>query len=160
MAITLIVMEPGSEWPGHVRDVEDVVALADGGEGLLAPIEHRLDALRRRGEHVRVALLACNGAVDPMAVQRRSEVAAELLAAVTSVVRGHLVLSVGDNVSMAVRRELLSLAGALSQKIEGTTATVSIKFGVAVASGYHYSRSFPPSPAQPDQLPPGVSCHA
>ena len=50
MAITLIVMEPGSEWPGHVRDAEDVVALGNDGEGLLARVEHRLDALRRRGQ--------------------------------------------------------------------------------------------------------------
>jgi hypothetical protein len=140
MAITLIVMEPGSAWPGHVRDTEDVVALAHGGEGLLARVEQRLDSLRRGGQQVRVAVLACNGAMDSVATQQRSEVANELLGAVTSAGVGRLVLSTRDSVSMPLRRELLSLVGALSQKIQGTTTTVSVRFGVERAEVVSGSR--------------------
>jgi hypothetical protein len=129
MVIALIVMEPGSEWPGHVGDAEDVVAFAHGGEGLLATIEHRLDSIRQRGQHVRVAILACNEAADSVATLQRSAVATVLLRAVTSAGLGRLLLSAGANASVPLRREMLSLVGALSQKIEGTTASVSVRFG-------------------------------
>jgi hypothetical protein len=75
-------------------------------------------------------VLACNAAMDPVATQQRSEVANVLFAAVTSAGAGRLVLSTGDSISIPLRRELMSLVGALSQKIQGTTTTVSVRFGV------------------------------
>src|SRR5580700_9481361 len=121
--VSLIVMEPGSAWPGHVGDSENVVAVGEHDEALLKRIRERLDSLRRRGEHVRVAVLACNEATDVTAVARRAELAHELLAAVAAVGFGRLVLSAAERASLDLRRELLSLAGALSYVGRGTAAT-------------------------------------
>jgi hypothetical protein len=128
--VSLIVMEQNSEWPGHVGDSEHLVAVG-GDEGLLERTQQRLAALRRRGERVRVAVLACGDATDVVSMARRAEVVHELLGAVTSVGFGRLVLSSGDRASVELRAELLSLAGTLSQRLDGTSATVSVRFGRA-----------------------------
>jgi hypothetical protein len=128
--VTLIVMEPGSEWPGYVEDSESVVAVAHGDEGLLARTRRRLDAMRQeRQQDLRVAVLACNTASDVTSVARRTEIAHELLTAVTEVGSGKLVLAASDRITMQQRCELLSLAGELSQRLRGGTATVSVRFG-------------------------------
>jgi hypothetical protein len=129
--VSLIVMEPGSAWPGHVGDSENVVAVGEHEEGMLQRIRQMLDALRRRGEYVRVAVLACNQNTDATTAARRSQIANELLTAVASAGFGRLVLSAADRASMQLRRELLSLAGALSYTRPGTAATVSVRFSEA-----------------------------
>ena len=129
MTTTLIVMEPGGAWPGHVGGTEDTVVVSYGHDALLKRTCQKLDALRQAGQQVRLAVLACNEAMDYEAVKRRSEVACELLAAVSETGFGRLILSSGDAAPMPLRRELLSLAGALSHKLRGTTATVSVRFG-------------------------------
>jgi hypothetical protein len=125
--VSLIVMEPGSAWPGHVGDSENVVAVGELEESLLPRIRRRLDSLRRRGERVRVAVLACNGATDIASVGRRAELAHELLTAVSAVIFGRLVLSAAESASTQLRNELLSLAGALSEARRGAVI-VSLKF--------------------------------
>ena len=90
--VSLIVMEPGSAWPGHVGDVENVVAVGPATEGLLDRTRHVVDSVRGRHERVRVAVLACNDATDVATSGRRAEVAHELLSAVATAPRGHLVL--------------------------------------------------------------------
>jgi hypothetical protein len=45
--VSLIVMEPGSAWPGHVGDSENVVALGEREEGLLPRIRRTLDSIRK-----------------------------------------------------------------------------------------------------------------
>jgi hypothetical protein len=126
--VSLIVMEPGSAWPGHVGDSENVVALGEHDEALLERIRLRLDSLRRHGEHVRVAVLACNEATDVVSVARRSELAQELLTAVAAGGFGRLVLSAAERASAELRRELLSLAGTLSYTGRGRAPTVSVRF--------------------------------
>jgi hypothetical protein len=126
--VSLIVMEPGSAWPGHVGDSENVVAVGEREEGLVPRIRRMLDAIRKRGEQVRVAVLACNEATDAASAARRAELARELLAAVAAVGFGRLVLSAADRASMDIRRELLTLAGALSQTPVGVAATISVRF--------------------------------
>jgi len=74
--VSLIVMEPGSAWPGHVGDSENVVAVGEREDGMSRRIRSILDALRRRGEEIRVAVLACNEATDVVS----PELAHELLA--------------------------------------------------------------------------------
>jgi hypothetical protein len=73
--VTLIVMEPGSEWPGHVGDSESVVAVANAEEGLLEKTRRKLDSMRQQDQHVRVAVLACNQEGDDSSVSRRAELA-------------------------------------------------------------------------------------
>ena len=122
--VSLIVMEPGSEWPGHVRDSENVVAVGHPEEALLQRTRQRLDSLHRHGDHVRVAVLACNGATDLASVASRTEVAQELLNAVAAASFGRLVLSAAERASIQLRGQLLSLAAALGHKLRGTSVKV------------------------------------
>lgn len=126
--VSLVVMEPGSEWPGHLGDSVDLIAFSMGGEALLHKTEEKLDALRREQHDVRVAVLACNEEADAQTGTCRAKVARTLLAAVTRAKFGRLVLTASSRASLRVRHELLLLAGALSEQLRGTTATVSLKF--------------------------------
>ena len=126
--VSIIVMEPGSEWPGHVAWSENIVELGEHEEPLLPRIRSRLDALRLEGARVRVAVLACNEAADAASAARREELAHELLAGVAALGFGRLVLNAAAHASAQLRIELLSLAGSLSHSCAGA-AVVSVKFG-------------------------------
>lgn len=56
---------------------------------------------------------------------------------------GRLVLTCAERASMQSRRELLGLAGALSDRLAGTSATVSMRFGAGAAA----VRKVPSEPA-------------
>jgi hypothetical protein len=137
--VSLIVMEPGSAWPGHVGDSENVVTVIEREEGLLQRIRERLDSLRRRGEHVRIAVLACSGATDVASVARRAELAHELLLAVAVAGFGRLVLIAAERASMQLRRNLLSLADSLTHAHGGTAVNVSVRLPEATLSASHCS---------------------
>ncbi len=155
---TIVVIEPGSDWPSQIGASENLVVRYDE-QGLLRSTRRRLDSLHRQGHRVRVAVLACNGATDHGSVARRTEVAHELLGTVASMPSGLLVLSCAAHVSADARRKLFSLAGALSCKLDGTPATVSVRFDAPMGGqeAIHYAmgrgRVFPglrkvePSPA-------------
>jgi hypothetical protein len=133
--VSLIVMEQNSEWPsGNTGDWASIVAIGHEKEGLLQRTREQLSSLRRQGHSLRVAMLACNEATDVTSVSRRAEVAHELLAAVSTVEFGCLYLTATDSASAETRRELLSLADALSQRLRGLSATVlvSLRFGAAL----------------------------
>jgi hypothetical protein len=123
--VSLIVMEPGSMWPGHVRDSENVVAVGDKEDGLVRRTRETLASLRLRGHQVRVAVLACNEAIDVASITSRALVARELLAAVAAARLGRLVLSSAERTSTQVRREILSLAGALTHSLRGASVRVT-----------------------------------
>jgi hypothetical protein len=126
---TLVVMEPGSQWPGHVGYHVNLVAFCPNCDELPRGTEEALNALRGAEESVRVAVLACNGETDGAEPNPRTQIAFRLLAAVTTATFGRLVLSASDGASLPLREELFALADALSAKLRGTTATVSLKFG-------------------------------
>jgi hypothetical protein len=126
--VSLVVMEPGSEWPRHIGHRSNLVAFSQRGEKLLQRTREELHTLRRGQQNVRVAVLACNGETGGEAGGYRAQIARTLLAAVTGTTFGRLVLSASDGVSLGVRQELLALAGALSEQLRGTTATVSLRF--------------------------------
>lgn len=132
--VSLIVVEQGSEWPGHVEDCENVLVVGCDEEGLLQRTRQGLDSLRRRGHYLRVAVLACNEATDTASAAHRAEVANELLTALSAVGFGRHLLTARDRASMQLRRELLSLSDALHKRLKGSSATVSVKFG-AVGDG-------------------------
>jgi hypothetical protein len=140
--VSLVVMEPGSHWPDHVWNSESIVALGSGQDGLLSRTRRELDSLRRRGQQVRIAVLACNGAADLESMAGRAELMDDLLTAVSGVAFGRLVLTAVDGASMQLRRELLFVVEALSPRLRGTSTTVSVRFGArggaphATASGH------------------------
>jgi len=127
--VSLIVMEPGSQWPGHVRDSENIVAIGHPGEALLQRTQLTLSVLKQRGELVRVAVLACNDRADAASVSARTQIARELATAVAAGRYGRLVLSAADGTPTPLRRELLTLAGALSYVLRG--ASVMVRFNEA-----------------------------
>lgn len=126
--VSLVVMEPGSEWPGHVGDSANLIAFSQHGEKLLRRTQEKLDALRRGRRDVRVAVLACNAETDGGVEGWRAQVARALLGAVSDTAFGRLVLSVSERASLRLRQELFSLTGELGQELQGTTATVSLRF--------------------------------
>ncbi len=133
--VSLVVMERGSEWPGHVGDVENLVAVGVGEERLLERTRHRIDLLRRGGQQVRIAVLACNAATDSSSAGCRAEVAHELLSSVAADAFGRVVLTSPERSSPRLRRELLSLVGALTDRLAGSLATVSVRFGAPANLG-------------------------
>lgn len=123
--VSLIVMEPGSQWPGHVRNSENIVAIGHDDERLVERTQQTLASLRLRGQQVGVAVLACNEATDDASVACRAQLAQELLTAVAATRFGRLVLIAAERASMQLRSELLSLAGALSHSLRGTSVRVT-----------------------------------
>ena len=142
--VSLVVMEKGSEWPGHVGDFEHLVIVGGGGGGgagsaneeqaLAEGMRERIDGLRRRGQRVRIAVLACSEALDTVSRAARTQMAHRLLAAVASHPFGRLVMSAPERPSLGLRRELMSLVSALSARLTGTTVTVTLRFGRAASS--------------------------
>jgi len=127
-ATAIVVMELGSEWPAHIDELTNVVGLSPCGEDLLQRTQEKLSVMGRKGQGVRVAVLACNAATDADAVVRRATLAGVLLGAVSHAARGRLILSAKDGASNVLRRELLSLAGQLTGALRGTTASVHLWF--------------------------------
>ena len=125
--VSLIVMEPGSEWPGQVGDSENIVEIGESDDAMLQRIRGRLASLRLRGARLRVAVVACNQATDSASAARRAQLAGELLAAVADDSFGRLILSASELASAELRLELVSLAGALSHTGRGR-ASVLVKF--------------------------------
>jgi hypothetical protein len=123
--VSLIVMESGSAWPGHVRDSENVVTIGHDDDGELLPrTRHRLDLIERRGQRVRTAVLACNASVDVASNARRAGVALALLDAVAAGRFGRLVLTAADRTPLRLRYELQSLASSLSLARRDTSVCV------------------------------------
>jgi hypothetical protein len=129
--VTLIVMERGSAWPGRMGASENTIVVTGESPSILRRTADKLLALHQQGHQVRVAVLACNDAVDPDSGARGAQLAHALLKAVASLRAGRVVLTSGDRGSTEVRHDLLSLAGILSCKPEGALATISVTFGAS-----------------------------
>jgi hypothetical protein len=126
--VSLVVMERGSDWPGHVGGLDEVVALTHDDEALLECTCDKLAALRAASRSVRIAVLACNRSCGAAARERRASLARSLLAAVSEGTFGRLVLSVNARASAVLRAELLALVGALMPEMGRATATISVHF--------------------------------
>lgn len=158
--VSLVVMEEGSVWPGHVGNRENVVVLGDDAGGLLQATRRGLASLRRKGHCLRAAALACNEATDVASVARRAEVAHELWTAVSVVGFGRLLLSAPEHASMQLRCELLALTDALSQGLAGVSATLSVRFGGTIDGRVDVPRrSERPRPAESMRHPPETAAH-
>jgi glutamate racemase len=129
----MIVMEPGSEWPGQIGDTTNLVAFGHGCDDLLRRTVDRLGVLRRSKQVVRVAVLACNAATGNAAAVGRAQLARALLGAVASTNSGRLVLSASGRTSQQLLQELFALAETLADELRGTSATVSLRFTEAPA---------------------------
>lgn len=131
----MIVMEPGSAWPGQVGDSTNLVAFSHGGEDLLRMTQAKLDVLERSKQGVRVAILACNSETGSAPALRRSRLAHLLLGTVTRATCGRLILTASGRSSSQLRQELLALTGHLTDDLLGTTASISLRFTEAPHAG-------------------------
>jgi hypothetical protein len=157
MSIALVVMEPGSAWPGHVGDEETLVVLRSDRD-MVASARERLATLERARQHVRVAVLACNGAIDHASGIRRAGVAGDLLAAVSRVQSGRLVLTAPPApASRHLCQHLLWLVGTLTDRLRGTSATVTLRLTDERAHErvLSWSELYPTGAASPSPPPRG-----
>jgi hypothetical protein len=127
----MIVMEPGSDWPGQVGDATSLVAFGHGCDDLLQRTQNELGILRRSKQVIRVAVLACNAATGSVASVGRAQLARALLGAVASTSSGRLLLTASGQASPPLLQELLGLAEALTEEVRGTSVTVSLRFADA-----------------------------
>jgi ABC-type transporter Mla subunit MlaD len=127
----MIVMEPGSDWPGQVGDATNLVAFGHGCDDLLRRTQVELSALQRSRQVIRVAVLACNAATGSVASVRRAQLARALLGAVATTNSGRLVLTASGQASPSLLQELLALAETLADELRGTSVTVSLRFADA-----------------------------
>jgi hypothetical protein len=128
MTTAMIVMEPGSEWPGHVGDSTNLVVLGHETHDLLGRTQEKLDVLHRSKQAVPVAVLACNAATGAEAAGRRAQLARTLLGPVSSTTCRRLILMASACAPLQLLQELLTLAESLAEDLRGTTATVSVRF--------------------------------
>jgi len=133
--VSLIVMEPGSEWPGHVGESENVVELGEQEESLLQRIRNRLESLRLKGARVRVAVLACNEAADAASMVRRAELAHELLAGVAAVGFGRLVLNAAAHASAQLRLEEADVIAAAGNGVTDVALFTRLAHALGAATG-------------------------
>ena len=127
-AFSVVVMEPGSDWPGQVGDSTTLVAFCQEGEELLRRTQARLRALAEHHQSVRIAVLACNGETEGLTASLRERIAQLLLGAVASTTRGRLVVSASGGASHRLRTQLFALVGDLTRALQGSTVTVSLRF--------------------------------
>jgi hypothetical protein len=124
----VVVMESGSDWPGQLDDSTHVVAFGCGAEDLLQRTRAKLDAIMRRDRGLRVAVLACSAAIGMVPSKERAKLARALFGAVKRTSRGRLILSAAGRAPCELRQELLTLAGALSSELRGSSASISVRF--------------------------------
>jgi hypothetical protein len=127
-ALSVVVMEPGSDWPGQVGDSTTLVAFSQGGDELLRRTQSRLKALAEHHQTVRIAVLACNGETEGPTASRRERIARVLLDAVASASSGRLIVSANRAASHPLRGHLFALVDALTKALHGSTASVSLRF--------------------------------
>jgi hypothetical protein len=128
---TIVVMEPGSDWPGHIGSSTHIVAFSQGAEDLCRRTCETLDAIDRDRTNVRMAVLACNESTGGTIACDRALIARALLAAVRRTSHGRLVLSTNGRAPQRLLHDLLALADALTSEARGTTATVFLRFNKA-----------------------------
>jgi hypothetical protein len=135
MTTAIVVMEPGSDWPGQIGDTTNLVAFSHEGGDLSRRTQEKLDALRHAKQSLRVAVLACSAAAGGAAARRRAELARLLLGAVKSTTCGRLTLTASGSSCCQLREELFALAGELTEELRGTRATISLRFAASSGAG-------------------------
>jgi hypothetical protein len=128
MTTAVVVMEPGSDWPGQIGDSMNVLALSPGGRDDLRRTQETLAVLHRRKQGVHVAALTCGATADARVAGRRAQLAGVLLDTVAAGTDGQLILTASDSARNPARDELLALADTLIERLRGTNATVSLRF--------------------------------
>lgn len=129
----LVVMEHASAWPSHVAGgAGECVVLKqevheDAGQ-LLTRAYQRIRAIERVGGSIGLAVMCCGDQPSRTALEERVPLARALLATVQRTGPGRLELVARSNASERTRQSLLALAGTLTERLVGSSATVSARF--------------------------------
>jgi hypothetical protein len=122
--MALIVLEPGSDWPGEpAGEFDGVIALANDEATLLERTRDRLAELVRRSDRLGTAVLACCAAAQDV-VARRMTLARLLFDALEAAGNGRLVLCAGPDAPPSLRDELYALAASMGSA-GGTPVSVA-----------------------------------
>jgi hypothetical protein len=132
-SFVLVVMEHTSDWPSGVRSgTAGCVALRqDAGESLpnlLRRTYSHIRAIELVGGTVQQAVLSCGDDQSPRAVEERLPLARALLASVLRDDHGRLDLLARAGASARTKQSLVALAGALTESLSGTSASISARF--------------------------------
>jgi hypothetical protein len=125
----LVVMEPGSDWPGRIGKSVTVVTLGPGEDSLLGRTLVQLESMLQGKQRIRVAFLACNGSLGSSSAEQRAHLAQVLLRSVTCQGHGRLVVCASGDACRELREELLAMVGSLAEEAQGTPTTVTLRFG-------------------------------
>jgi hypothetical protein len=140
IGVLLVAVERGAAlpvWVGRCQDrVSDVVLLISNSDESAAAMTKRIEQrahLLTGSDHQRgVAVLVVDiSQLTADATRARREIADCLLAYLTHVGEGVLLLLAEESATLESRSELLSMAGALAQKVRGTRISISLHFGKA-----------------------------
>lgn len=129
----LVVMEHASAWPAHVNGgAAECVALVqetdEDADDLLRRTYERIRAIERVGGSVEHAVLCCTDDPRRAALEGRVPLARALLTTVLRTREGRLELVTRSSAAARTRQSLLGLAGALTQALAGSSATVTARF--------------------------------
>jgi hypothetical protein len=143
-SLTLIVVEPGADWPDFVCGIApDIVALGGGAlDGIL--LERACERAHRSGAVVQLAVLACNREADDESMHRRAFAASRLLMTAARGDSGGLVLSVSGAAHAGLRLGLIGLATTLLHAQQERRARVSVRIGDGIV--WFATRTVPRSP--------------
>lgn len=138
-SFVLVVMEHTSDWPAGVRSgTAGCVALRqDPNEStpdLLRRAHLRIRAIELVGGTVHQAVLSCSDDGSRRATEGRMPLARALLASVLRDGDGRLDLVARAGAPALTKQSIVALAGALTESLAGTSASVSARFGVAERS--------------------------
>jgi len=128
MGTTIVVMEPGSDWPGPFGKSAHVLAFGVGADNRYDRTHERLAAMFGGRRDVSVAVLACNASTGAIAAVERIRLGRSMLDALKDVAHGRLVLSASAGSSHELLGDLLELAATLVDGARGSSATVSLNF--------------------------------
>ncbi len=134
--VVLIAMELGSLWPTWARTSASnaVVVAQQPAEppwAFARRVTHRISRLWATRCKIRKAVVAVGPASDVDSFAARCIIARSVIGSMPAVDDAEIVLSAHEPHASELRHELLGLAGALCEQLQGTELSVSVRFDTA-----------------------------
>lgn len=121
--LSLVVMEPGSDWPATIPESTDVLAFGqmhgEEQDELLRRMRDRVRAHARHGEKVACAILSCNESTSEEALSARVSTVRALVAALRRD-GGERLMLVGRDGATAAQNAVRALA----ERLDGDAAAL------------------------------------
>jgi hypothetical protein len=138
--VLLVIVEVGAKLPPWLASCQDkvtdtVVLVAAGDESptrfAMRAIQ-RIQVLRDSDQRLQATvIIPADHVVSDEVLESRLKISLAVLAQLTTLNRGRLLLLTGRALQSDAQIELLNLAGTLSERLHGTKLTVALHFGAA-----------------------------